>query len=78
MLHDGQTDRKRGGCHIEVGAPPKNNKGPKTEPCGIPGRISVHFDVHPLTEGLQSKDLYILYVMESSCKVQESPGKKLE
>ena len=27
------------------------------------------------TEGLQSKDLYILCVMERSCEMQESPSK---
>ena len=29
-----------------------------------------------LTEELQSKDLYISGVMEKSCEMQESPGKK--
>ena len=28
------------------------------------------------TEGLLSKDLYILCVIESSCEMQESPNKK--
>ena len=27
----------------------KNNKGPKTEPCGTPARILVHFDVRPMS-----------------------------
>ena len=29
-----------------------------------------------LTEGLQSKDLYISCEMQRSCEMQESPGKK--
>ena len=46
--------KKSGKSFIEI----KNNKGPKTEPCGTPPRILVHFDVarweEHVTDGLSN------------------------
>ena len=46
--------KKSGKSFIEI----KNNKGPKTEPCGTPARILVHFDVarweEHVTDGLSN------------------------